>query len=218
MRTAITTMAVAVVGALLFAGAVQAAHHEGGEWITLFDGKTLDGWKISKENPESWLVKDGMLAAESGRSHIFYNGKVGNHNFKNFEFQADVKTTPGSNSGIYIHTEYQDSGWPEKGYEAQVNNTHKDKRKTGSLYNIKDNEETVAKDHEWFHYHIKVDGKRIVITIDGKRIIDYTEPENAERPDNMKGRFLSSGTIAFQAHDPKSKTYFKNIQIKLLGD
>ena len=107
-------------------------------------------------------------------------------------------------------------GLAGKGYEAQVNNTHKDKRKTGSLYNIKDNEETVAKDHEWFHYHIKVDGKRIVITIDGKRIIDYTEPENAERPDNMKGRFLSSGTIAFQAHDPKSKTYFKNIQIKLL--
>ena len=195
---------------------VQAAEENAEGWVSLFDGKTLDGWKVSTENSSAFVVKDGTIGAVSGRAHLFYNGPVGNHDFKNFEFQCDVMTTPGSNSGIYIHTEYQESNWPYKGYECQVNQTHEDWRKTGGLYGIQDNKEAVAKDGEWFHYEIKVEGKHIVTKINGKTVADFTEPEGWEPPQDMPGRKLSSGTIAFQAHDPNSKTYFKNIKIKLL--
>ena len=99
-------------------------------WICLFDGKSLDGWKVS-ENPDSFKVEDGQIVAFGPRGHLFYDGDVENHNFKNFHFKADVMTTPGSNSGLYFHTKYQDSGWPSAGYEAQVNNTHSDPKKTG---------------------------------------------------------------------------------------
>ncbi|MGK7369672.1 MAG: 3-keto-disaccharide hydrolase, partial [Candidatus Halalkalibacterium sp. M3_1C_030] len=139
-------------------------------------------------------------------------------NFTNFEFKADVKTTPGSNSGIYFHTEYQDSGWPSKGYEAQVNNSGSDPRKTGSLYAIKDVNEAPAKDGEWFTMHIKVQGDHITIKVDGMKTVDYTEPDNAERPDGMAERLLSSGTFALQGHDPESIVYFKNIMVKPLPD
>jgi hypothetical protein len=44
--------------------------------------------------------------------------------------------------------------------------------------------------------------------------VDYTEPENAQRPKGMEQRLISSGTFALQAHDPKSKVYFKNIKVK----
>ena len=48
----------------------------------------------------------------------------------------DVMTTPGSNSGIYVHTKFQETGWPAHGYESQVNVSHRDKVKTGSLYGV----------------------------------------------------------------------------------
>ncbi len=183
-------------------------------WQSLFDGETLSGWKAS-ENKDTFSVRDGTIVAHGPRSHLFYVGPVNNANFKDFEFKADVMTKPGSNSGIYFHTEYQETGWPSKGYEVQVNNTHSDWRKTGSLYAVKDVREAPAKDDEWFTEHIIVRGKHITIKVDGKTVVDYTEPEKVVRED-WPGRKLSSGTFALQGHDPKSIVYFKNIMVKPL--
>jgi hypothetical protein len=186
-------------------------------WVRLFDGKSLNGWKAS-ENAGTFKVEKGVIVVEGPRSHLYYVGPLMNHNFKNFEFKADVMTTPGSNSGIYFHTQYLENGWPEYGYEAQVNNTHPDPRKTASLYAIKDVLEAPAKDNEWFTEQITVKGKRIIIQVNGKTLVDYTEPENAERPANMAHRLLSSGTFALQGHDPKSKVFYKNIMVRPLPD
>lgn len=177
-------------------------------WIKLFDGKTLTGWKAS-EHPSTFTIADGAIVVFGDRAHLFYEGAVANHDFKNFEFKASVMTTPGSNSGIFIHTAYQEEGWPSKGYEIQVNNTHTDWRKTGSVYAVQDVKEAPAKDNEWFTQHIIVQGKKITVKINDKVINEYTEGEN--------GR-LSSGTIALQGHDPKSKVFYKDVMIKILPD
>jgi hypothetical protein len=131
--------------------------------------------------------------------------------FTNFHFKADVMTTPGSNSGLYFHTKFQPDGWPSVGYEAQVNNTHKDPVKTASLYNTVKNLEAPAKDNEWFTEEIIVEGKHIITKVNGKTIVDYTEPDN--KPGTVK---LSKGTFAIQAHDPASSVKYKNIQVKPL--
>src|SRR5579872_4315063 len=89
-------------------------------WINLFDGQSFTGWKAS-EHPGTFTIADGMIVVFGERAHLFYEGPVANHNFKNFEFKAKVMTTPGSNSGMFIHTDYQEEGWPSKGYEIQVN-------------------------------------------------------------------------------------------------
>jgi hypothetical protein len=151
-------------------------------------------------------------------AHLFYDGNVNNHNFKNFEFKADVMTTPGSNAGIYFHTAYQEKSWPAKGYEVQVNNSHTDWRRTGSLYAIDDVREVYVKDNEWYTEYIMVQGKRVVIKINDKTVVDYTEPDNVQRSGDQAGRRISNGTFALQAHDPKSKVYFKNIMVKVLPD
>lgn len=182
-------------------------------WISLFNGEDLTGWKVS-EHPSSVSVEEGTLVMHGPRAHAFYVGEDGKAEFKNFHFRAEVMTTPGSNSGIYFHTKYQERGWPNRGYEAQVNNTHTDPKKTGGLYNVQDNYEAPAKDNEWFTYEIIVNGKHIVVKIDGKTISDYTEPADLDRPD----RQLSSGLIALQAHDPDSKVLFRNLKIKPLPD
>ena len=178
-------------------------------WISLFDGKSLAGWKVS-EHPATFTVANGTIIAFGDRAHLFYDGAVMNHNFKNFEFKAEVMTTPGSNSGIFIHTAYQEDGWPSKGYEIQVNNTHTDWRKTGSVYAVQDVKEAPAKDDEWFTEHIIVQGKKITVKINDKVINEYTEPAEGGR--------LSSGTFSLQGHDPKSKVFYKNVMVKPLPD
>src|SRR5690606_9975305 len=137
---------------------------------------------------------------------------VENHDFTNFEFMAEVMTHPGSNSGIYFHTEYQEEDWPAKGYEAQVNNTQSDPRRTGSLYAIQDVAEAPANDNEWFPYYIRVEGKTITIRVNDETTVVYEEPENVEREEGMAQRFLSSGTFALQGHDPGSTVMYRNIR------
>jgi hypothetical protein len=187
------------------------------KWISLFDGKSLNNWKVGA-NASTFSVDSGMIIAHGPTAHLFYVGDVQNHNFKNFEFKAEVMTTPGSNSGIYFHTQYQDSSWPKKGYEVQVNNSHTDWRRTGSLYGIQDVKEVIVKDDVWYTESFMVQGKRVVIKINDKTVVDYTEPENVQRQKGDEGRVLSSGTFALQGHDPNSKVYFKNIMVKPLPD
>ncbi|MHC4727008.1 MAG: 3-keto-disaccharide hydrolase, partial [Planctomycetota bacterium] len=131
-------------------------------WISLFDGKTLSGWKAS-ENKATFSVQDGVIVVDGPRSHLFYTGNVENVNFKDFEFKADIMTKPRANSGMYFHTKYRETGWPSEGYEIQVNNSHSDWRRTGSLYGINDVRNSAAKDNEWFTQHIIVDGSQITV-------------------------------------------------------
>ena len=184
-------------------------------WIPLFDGKSLDGWKAN-DKPGTFAVKDGLLIVHGERSHLFYDGPVHNHDFKNFELKAEILTKPGANSGIYFHTLFQDSGWPSKGFEIQVNNTHKDPKKTAGVYAVQDNLVAPAKDDEWFTMEIKVEGKHIVTKVNGKVISDFTQPEDWTAPKGMPGRSIDHGTIAIQGHDPASEVHYKSIAIKPL--
>lgn len=198
--------------ALCFALVTAAAQAEEGKWIDLFDGKSFEGWKAS-ENKDSWKIEDGAFVCDGPRSHLFYMGE--HAPFKNFEWKADVKTMPGANAGMYFHTKYQEKGWPKYGYEAQVNNTHGDPKKTGSLYGVVNVNPAPAKDNEWFTQHIIVNGRQIIIKVNDKVVVDYTEPAD-KKPGGNFTRKLDEGTFAFQAHDPKSKVYFKNIRVKKL--
>jgi hypothetical protein len=122
-------------------------------------------------------------------------------------------TFPKANAGIYFHTQFQEAGWPGIGYEVQVNQTHSDPKKSSGLYGIKDVFEAPAKDNVWYTQEIIVQGKRIITKVDGKTLVDYTEPNDVKG-----GRKLSSGTFALQAHDPGSKVYFKSVKVKPLED
>ncbi|MEX2230855.1 MAG: DUF1080 domain-containing protein [Cyclobacteriaceae bacterium] len=178
-------------------------------WIKLFDGKSLDGWKVG-ENPETFKVEDGAIVVFGNRAHLFYDGPVNDHAFKNFEYKATVMTKPGANSGMYIHTAFQQEGFPSQGYEIQVNNSHTDWRRTGSVYGIQDVKEPPAKDDKWFTQHIIVQGNKITVKVDGKTINEYTVP--------AEGGKLSTGTFALQGHDPKSKVFYKDIMVKPLPE
>lgn len=217
--------------------ALSASIHAEDGWISMFNGKDLTGWKSNDEVPGVFTVENGELKVAGGRAHLFYLGQDGKASFKNFELKMKVKTTEGGNSGVYFHTQYQEKGWPDAGYECQVNSTHSDPKKTGSLYGVinilalKEGQaepkggkhikvpSAPSQDGEWFDYVIRVEGKRISLQVNGKTTVAFTEPEGwdpAKELHNMPGRKLSGGVIAIQGHDPKSVTYYKDIFIKSL--
>ncbi|MEQ8847048.1 DUF1080 domain-containing protein [Botrimarina sp.] len=185
-------------------------------WIPLFNGKDLTGWKAS-EHPDTFSVEDGSIVTDGDRAHLFYTGDVNGGQFDDFELWVEVMTEPNSNGGVFFHTEYQEEGWPAKGYEVQVNQTYQDRRKTGSLYGVVDIlDESPVEDNQWYVEHVKVEGDRVVIRVDGEVTVDYTEPENVEREGRMAERKLGKGTFALQGHDPGSTVRYRQVWVKPL--
>jgi histidinol phosphatase-like PHP family hydrolase len=187
----------------------------------LFNGRDLSGWKAS-ENSTSFHVDEGAIVADGPRSHLFYAGSVSGAEFRNFQLRAEVMSMPRANSGIYFHTRFQDSGFPAQGFEVQVNNTaegagnYRERKKTGSLYGVRNTYKTFVRDREWFPIHLNVRGKRVQVAVDGMLLVDYIEPETPYLA-NERGRRLGSGTIALQCHDPGSKVRFRNIAVRPLA-
>jgi hypothetical protein len=211
----------------LVLSAAPAANAQPG-WVPIFNGKDTSGWKANV-SPEAYAVVDGILVVHDTspdiRSHLFYvgDGKGEFVRFKNFELKIVSRGGPHSNSGIFFHTDFSErdaSKHLAKGYEVQLNNTGTDKRKTGSLYQIVDLDKSPVDDTRWFEMHIIVNGKRITVNVDGKTVVDYTEPERPERPENRKFRVLDpkGGAIAIQAHDANSTWYFREVKVKRLPD
>lgn len=213
--------------ALLFiALAAPPALTAGNGWISLFDGRSLDGWKVS-ENPGSPRVEDGVLVCQGARAHVFYVGADGQAEFENFELELEIMTEPGANSGVYFHTRWQDSGWPAAGFEAQVNNRqpkfkeidYRENKKTGSLYGIRNLYKPLMKDREWFTMNIRVHRPRVEIRLNGRLVTEYSEPANPGLPSrgptlNRLGR----GTFALQCHDADSTVRYRNIRARRLPD
>ncbi len=202
--------------ALLFATALtlsaRAAESEDG-FVSLMDGKTFDGWKKAEESPDTWKVVDGAFVAAGPRCHLFYVGDE--KPFVNFHLKMEVMTEPGSNGGIYFHTRYQARDWPKYGFESQVNCTHSDWIKTGSLYGVVNIGRAASQDRTWWTQEIIVKGRSVTVIVDGQRVFEYTEPVGAQ-PGRDFTRKLDSGTFALQGHDPKSTIRYRNIRVKRL--
>lgn len=200
-----------VFGSLLSFSLIASGAEEG--FKSLMDGKSFAGWKKAEEHTNTWTIQNGAFVAHGDRCHLFYVGDE--KPFKNFDLKVDVMTKPGSNGGIYFHTRYQASDWPKGGFECQVNNTHKDPKKTASLYNLVNLYQAPAEDNKWWTQEIIVKDQLVTVLINGKKIFDYTEPPGTQ-PSKPFEHKLGEGTFALQGHDPNSEVHYKNIRVKRL--
>ena len=210
-----------IVGlALAFALSVHAAEN----WRELFNGQDLTGWKANA-HPDSWSVVDGAIRAHATKesSHLLFvgDGKADFVRFKNFELEVVARGEPEANSGVFVHTDLVANGPAlrlSNGYEIQLNSSAKEKRKTGSLYAVVDLDKSPVDETKWFTTRITAKDRLIVIQINGRITVDYTEPEDVVRPPARKARILNplGGAIALQGHDPTSVFYFKGVRIRSL--
>ena len=194
---------------LALCAAVPDHHEESADgWISLFDGKSLDGWTVSAGEPGAWMVEDGAIRVSGDRSHLFHGKKL-----TDFVFECEVKTTPGSNSGIFICTAYQESGWPEQGYEVQVNVSHGDPGEVRFRSTTPSSGSTRGcGTASGTRSGIEVRGDKVTVSIDGEVLYEFVEPPGVTGP-----KKLGKGVIALQAHDPKSVVYFRNLKLKDLS-
>ena len=205
-----TTFTLLLVSPLVAADAAQDAAQDPTRdkgWISIFDGKSLAGWQPN-ERPENWSVKDGAIVGSGARSHLYYTKSE----LQDFEFRGDVMINKGGNSGIYFHIAHHPEGWFFDGHEVQINNSHRDPVKTGSLWAVVKLYDSPVHDNEWFQVHIRVLGQNIVVRLNGKIVVDYTEPKGAEGP-----RKIGRGYLALQQHDPGSSVRFRNLALKPLA-
>jgi hypothetical protein len=170
-------------------------------WISMFDGKTLDGWKAN-ERPESWKVVDGAIVGDGPVSHLFWMARE----CENCEFYAEVKLNHSGNSGMYVRAAFG-PGFP-KGYETQVENTSPDPQKTGSLYGISKVTEQLVQDDTWWSQHVIVQGNHIVIKINGKVVTDTVDDRNR----------YTKGYLALQQHNQGSIVQYRNLMMRPLPD
>jgi hypothetical protein len=212
------------VALLLYAAACPLLAANG--WVDLFNGQNIAGWKANAD-PGAFTVTNGTLKAHAthpnNRGHLFYVGNRAEalEKFTNFELEALVRGEPGSNSGIFFHTDMETRDGVlhlKNGYEVQLNSSAKEKRKTGSLYDVVDLPTCPIDDTQWFTVRIHVEGRRIQVWLNDARVVDYTKPENVQRSPQRLGRVLrvDGGAIALQAHDDHSTFYFKRIRVRRL--
>ncbi|MBT5168203.1 MAG: DUF1080 domain-containing protein, partial [Opitutales bacterium] len=184
-------------------------------WISLLDD-SLNGWIESGGVVDwtagswyggmTWPTADNALAGESfrldgdtlivegGKRNLFYDGRIAGGYFENFEFKVDVYTHPGSAAGVYFHTRYEEEGTPAFGYEAQINASRAGESKTGSLVGASEVNTASHGDNEWFNYHIKVDGKKVTVKVNGETVNEFTEPADVDGPAS-----LHRGTIGLES-------------------
>jgi hypothetical protein len=200
---------------VLFAVVVLALPAAGDEkkddeksWTQLFNGKDLTGWKMHPDDKAKWEVKDGILIGSGPAGHLFSE----RGDYANFRYRVEAMINDNGNSGQYFRTQYGPS-FP-KGYEAQINATHSDKIRTGSLYpafrKLSDAErkkilvfDQLHKPDEWFTQEVIADGNHIIIKVNGKTTVDFVDKENT----------FTKGHFALQQHDPKTVVKFRKIEV-----
>ena len=121
-----------------------------GNWVALFDGKSLDGWEKVGNAESVWEVKDGAIQGSGPPSMLVCTKGP----YKNFRYRAEIKINDGGNSGLYFRTTRK-PGFTD-GYEAQIDSTHTDPIRTGSLYGMCHVYKQLVKPDTWFTYDLTV--------------------------------------------------------------
>jgi hypothetical protein len=180
------------------------------KWITLFDGKTLDGWEKVGQEKSNWEVKDGAIVGTGQPSMLVCTKGP----YKNFRYRAEIQINDKGNSGLYFRTSRK-PGFLD-GYEAQIDSTHSDPIRTGSLYGFSHVYKQLVKPDTWFVYELEVrddvwrgrEMVRIKITVDGNELYEYLD----------FAKTFKSGHFAFQQHDPGSKVSIRKVEVMPLKD
>lgn len=194
--------------------AANSAEPADEEWTSLFDGKTMSGWEMlelpGNEGKSKWEVVDGMLCG-SGNASMLYSPEG---DYKNFRIRAEIKVNDGGNSGMYFRCRKEPSF--SSGYESQINSTHRDPIKVGSIYGIVHQFDSIVPPDTWYVQELEVKDvdfrgtpvTSILVKVNDKILFQLNDFQ----------RTFKSGHFAFQQHDPGSKVCIRKIEVMRLPD
>lgn len=196
---------------------VAVADDEG--FVSLFDGKTLNGWVGATDGYEA---EDGNLVCIQSKGGNLYSEKE----YSDFVLRFEFKLPPGANNGIALRAPLGgDSAYA--GMESQVLDDTADIYKDlheyqyhGSIYGILPAKRGALKPlGEWNSEEITLKGRKVKVVLNGKTIVEG-DLDEASTPKTLDGKDhpgvkRESGHIGFLGHG--SKVEFRNIRIKDLS-
>lgn len=194
---------------------VPAGSSSPADKTVLFDGKTLNGWRVIGD-ASAFSIDNGAIKTSATTATLIYVGAGGaSPEWKDFEFTATVKTGDRANSGVWFHIPPGGSMVTERqtrGFEVQVTRPNGDAQMTGTLYYIQPIK-GVNHQGEWFKLRFTVKGNKFVCYIDGTQVNEWTQPDDWQPPRSAPEARLGKGTIAIPSM--KGEVWFKDIEVKV---
>jgi hypothetical protein len=175
--------------------------------INLFDGKTLDGWKMAGQGDFVIIQKENALQTQGGMGLLWYYKRK----FKDFILNLEWKiSSKGDNSGVFVRfPDPKDDPYiaVNNGYEIQIDDLAKPDGRfihgTGAVYKFAAPSRITSKPTgEWNSLKVKAVKQNYAVTVNNVKVIsDFT------------GNRLLEGYIGLQNHDDRSKVFFRNIKM-----
>jgi hypothetical protein len=219
MRFAMLRFAVALL-ALGLCQPVQCAPKADG-FVTLFNGRNLDGWELVGKAGPGYVVENGILVAPSDGGGNLYTEKE----YSDFVFRFEFKLDKAGNNGVGIRAPLAgDAAY--SGMEIQILDDYDPMyanllpaQYCGSIYKVAAAKRGATKPAgQWNSEEITAIGRHIKVKINGKVVVDadlnkVTDPATLiEHP----GMLRSTGRIGFLGHGP-SRVEFRNIRVRDLS-
>lgn len=166
---------------------VQPAAQKAGPWKSLFDGKTLDAWRIYKSaaapkqcqpsdgGKNCWEIKDGVLQKDGNANDLASKDQFGD-----FELELDWKIGEAGNSGVFYRgtEEYNAIYWSAPEYQLLDNvgaaDNKQDNHLAGSVYDLYVAPKDAAKPAgEWNQTRIVAKGTHVEHWLNGRKVAAY---------------------------------------------
>lgn len=164
------------------------------KWQPLVTSSSFSSW--IHQGKSSWELKEGAVVGSGGKGYLFSPRA----DYKNFALRARVLLEKGGNSGLFFRVA-EPAEQKLRGYEAQINHSHKDPVRTGSLFKIGNVAAKLIDDEGWFHLHVVADADRLQVRINDRLAVDLRNSEYA------------AGHIALQQHVDGSRVEFKDLEV-----
>ena len=175
----------------------------GGKTVLLFDGGGLSKWNVDG----NVAVNDSIMTLSGYDARALLRSGY----FDDFVLSMELRTTPGGKGALWFHTDKHFSG----GYRVAINNDHTDPcwwKMTGSLVSVRNITNMFARDDQWFKMDVRVEGRGITVTIDGRPVVEYTEPDEPYRTGINENARLSSGKFNIVSSGT-GEIQFRNISV-----
>jgi hypothetical protein len=188
-RTAIVALVLFLTG---FAG-VQASHsgagQGGGDWTTLFDGKSLNGW--NKVGDANWTVADGVVQADKGNGYLLTS-----NSYRDFQITLEFWVTDDANSGVFIRCSDPKTITAANAYEVNIYDQRPDPTYgTGAIVNVAKPSTMMKAGGKWNTYDITAKGPKMTVVLNGVKVVDVEDTKHAEGPIALQ---YGAGTVKFR--------------------
>jgi len=159
----LSTIAALALGLAALSYAPQASSESG--WITLFDGKSLDGF--TKTGDANWRVEDGTIVADKGNGFL-----VTRNDYKDYEIRTEFWVEPDSNSGIFIRCADPNKIGADNCYEVNIWDARPDPSYgTGAIVNVAKVDPMPKAGGKWNTYEITAKGSTLTVVLNGQKTV-----------------------------------------------